>query len=135
MTYSFHDIASITQAVVLQPADDYPIEELLLDSRKLAAPAATLFVAVAGPHRSGVAYLNELYSKGVRKFMVGNDFQYTDLLNYPEAGILQVAEPIHALQQLAAHHRSQFDFPVVGITGSNGKTIIKVFGPMQAMPN
>lgn len=125
MTYSFHDIAGITQAVVLQHADDYPIEELLLDSRKLAVPASTLFVAVAGPHRSGVAYLSELYSKGVRKFMVGNDFQYTDLLNYPEAGILQVAEPIHALQQLAAHHRSQFDYPVVGITGSNGKTIIK----------
>ena len=126
MSYSFKDITHILQAVVLQDnTDDLPIEELLFDSRKLSIPSVTLFIAVPGPVRSGWTYIDGLYQSGVRKFLVGKDAQLDDLTSYPEAGFLQVDDPVIAVQQLTEYHRLQFDYPVIGITGSNGKTIIK----------
>jgi Alr-MurF fusion protein len=98
------------------------IEHLLTDSRKLIFPASTLFFALGGPRRQGDQFLEELYQRGVRNFVVSRQQNFSD---YPEANIILVTDGLNALQQLAAYHRSLFDIPVIGITGSNGKTIVK----------
>jgi len=98
---------------------------LLTDSRSLSFPENTLFFALNSGHRDGAAYINILYQRGVRAFVVGPLFTITDAQPYPEAVFLIVGNTLNALQQLAAFNRSRFDIPVVGITGSNGKTIVK----------
>ena len=101
---------------------DTKIEHLLLDSRKIYSPATSLFVAIKGVRRDGHQFIPELYKRGVRNFIIS---QNIDTGTYPEANFLLVKDSLAALQQLAAHHRQQFNIPVIGITGSNGKTIIK----------
>jgi Alr-MurF fusion protein len=95
---------------------------LLTDSRRLIFPNTTLFFALSGSRRSGEQFIEELYQRGVRNFVIDNK---TDVKNYADANIILVKNSLNALQQLAAFHRSKFDIPVIGITGSNGKTIVK----------
>ena len=102
-----------------------PVEQILTDSRKLLFPATSLFFAIGGPRRKGGAFIEELFAKGVRNFVVDESFLNGDSTSFPQANILQVKNVLHALQQLTEHHRKQFQLPVVGITGSNGKTIVK----------
>ena len=113
-------IASIigSSSVVAEAA----IEYLLLDSRKVYSPATSLFFALKGPRRDGHQFIPELYKKGVRSFVVS---EKQDVMVYPGANFILVNDTLVALQQLAIHHRSRFEIPVIGITGSNGKTIIK----------
>lgn len=97
---------------------------LLTDSRSLTFADQTLFFALVTPKGDGHKYVPALYQKGVRGFVISQSnevFRNT----CPEAWFLVVPDTLAALQQLAAFHRSQFDIPVVGITGSNGKTIVK----------
>ncbi len=123
--YTISNIANIIKAKWLQHRVDADIEHLLLDSRKLLFPSGSLFFALGGPRRNGLLFINELYDKGVRSFVVGEGFEPQEVRHYPDANFLQVKDTLHALHQLAAFHRKQFDIPVVGITGSNGKTIVK----------
>ncbi len=98
------------------------IEYLLPDSRKVLFPATSLFFALKGPRRNGHSFLSEAYDKGVRNFVVS---QEAGSNLPPDANIIIVKDTLQALQTLAAWHRKQFSFPVIGITGSNGKTIVK----------
>ncbi|WP_462222163.1 bifunctional UDP-N-acetylmuramoyl-tripeptide:D-alanyl-D-alanine ligase/alanine racemase [Ferruginibacter sp.] len=100
------------------------IEHLLIDSRKLLFPSSTLFFTIPGPRRQGNAFVKDLYNKGVKNFIVDASFVFLED-NYPDANILLAANVLDALQKLTAHHRKQFNIPVIGITGSNGKTIVK----------
>jgi Alr-MurF fusion protein len=120
--YSIQHIAAVTGGEFLQFHQDDPIEHLLPDSRKLIFPRTSLFFALKGPRRDGASFLPDLYAKGVRNFMVST---VPDLQQFPEANIIKVDDTVRALQQLAALHRSHFSIPVIGITGSNGKTIVK----------
>lgn len=121
MKYSIRHIAEIIQATS-HIVTDTEIAHLILDSRKAVAPLHTLFFAIKGPRRDGHQFIAALYQRGVRNFVIS---QPVDYANYPEAGFLKVDDSLQALQQLAAHHRKQFNIPVIGITGSNGKTIVK----------
>ena len=100
------------------------IEHLLIDSRKLLFPSSTLFFTIPGPRRRGNAFVKDLYYKGVKNFIVDSSFIFLED-DYPDANILLVASVLGALQKLTAHHRKHFNIPVIGITGSNGKTIVK----------
>ncbi len=107
------------------------IEHLLIDSRKLLFPSSTLFFTIPGPRRQGNAFVKDLYNKGVKNFIVDSSFIFLED-DYPDANILLAANVLDALQKLTAHHRKQFNtmppgrqIPVIGITGSNGKTIVK----------
>lgn len=120
MQYSLSDIARIINAGN-QPVHDTVIEHLLLDSRKVYAPATSLFFALKGPRRDGHQFIGELYKKGIRNFVVSEKKENT----WPGANLLVVEDTLRALQQLAIHHRNRFSIPVIGITGSNGKTIVK----------
>lgn len=103
--------------------NDRAIEQLMFDSRKpVIVPDQSVFFAINGINHDGHRYLIDLYKKGVRFFIVEEN---VDRKNLPEASILRVESSIDALQEVAAAHRKSFDIDVIGITGSNGKTIVK----------
>lgn len=98
------------------------ISYLLIDSRKLVFPSATLFFAIKSSTGDGHAFIQELYQSGVRNFVVTS---LPELDRFPGATFFEVPDVIKALQQIATYHRSQFHYPIIAITGSNGKTIVK----------
>lgn len=118
----FSELISITAGQLLQLAKDRTIDALVTDSRKPIIGEGSTFFAMRGERHDGHAYLTELYAQGMRQFVVEADVLVS---SFPEANILRVISSLTALQQLGAHHRNQFRIPVVGITGSNGKTTIK----------
>ena len=97
---------------------------LLTDSRSLCFPEETLFFALRSERNDGHNYIPELYRRGVRNFVV-MDVPKGYASDYPEANFLRVVNTLEALQRLAERHRDSFNIPVVGITGSNGKTMVK----------
>lgn len=121
-----YTIAAITGLLDVEnavlPAPDARIQTLCYDSRKLTNPARALFFALTG-RKDGHTYLREVYKAGVRNFVVQQG--RVPVQEFPDANILPVDDTLAALQQLAAAHRRRFDYPVIGITGSNGKTIVK----------
>lgn len=119
--YTISDITGIIQADT-RLAQDAVVSQLLLDSRKIIDPAHSLFFALGGFRRDGHDFIPALYRSGVRSFVISRELNYS---LYPQANFLRVPDTLDALQQLAAYHRSRFSIPVIGITGSNGKTIVK----------
>ncbi len=104
------------------------VTTLLTDSRRLGVPVGVLFFAITTKHNTGCKYVQELYDKGVRQFVVPADAVEEYLQQFErctEANFWYVKNVVAALQQLAARHRAQYNIPIVGITGSNGKTIVK----------
>jgi Alr-MurF fusion protein len=107
------------------------ITELATDSRRVQQPASALFFAISGERHDGHRFIPELYAMGVRAFVCEFPLSLGDRSGerwperFPDAVFLCVPSPLTALQQAAAAHRAQFDYPVIGITGSNGKTIVK----------
>jgi len=104
---------------VAHPAN---ITQLLFDSRKVSLPHGSLFFSIKGPRHDGHDYIKDAYEKGIRNFVVSKKKGFSIL---PDTNYLLVKNPLQALQTLARHHRQQFSFPTIAITGSNGKTIIK----------
>ena len=105
---------------------DAKIGWLLTDSRSLCFPEETLFFALRSQRNDGHKYIDDLYRRGVRNFVVENNSQFSVLNSqFVDANFLVVPSPLEALQRLAERHRDEFDIPVVGITGSNGKTMVK----------
>ena len=103
---------------------DANIGFLLTDSRSLCFPEETLFFALRSSRNDGHHYIPELYRRGVRNFVV-NEVPEDYEAAYPKANFLKVVDTLEALQRLAERHRDEFNIPVVGITGSNGKTMVK----------
>ncbi len=124
-SYSISNISNIVHAKILQQKNDGAIEHILLDSRRIVFPETTLFFALKGPIRNGAVFIADLYGEGVRNFVVDDSSIIDEIVKYPEANFLMVLDVLSALQDLVAFHRNQFKYPVIGITGSNGKTIIK----------
>ena len=101
---------------------DYNVAFLLTDSRSLSFAEETMFFALRSKRNDGHRYIQELYKRGVRNFVV--DTTPSDS-NYEDANFLVVPDTLAALQRLAERHRDEFQIPVIGITGSNGKTVVK----------
>jgi alanine racemase len=120
LKYSLQHIASVVGSA--SKVEDNAIEYLVLDSRKIYSPAASLFFALKGDRRNGHQFIAEAYKKGIRNFIISDPIE---IGAYPEASFILVKDTLDALQQLVAYHRKQFTIPVIGITGSNGKTIVK----------
>ena len=122
MQYTIEEINGIIGGKGTLPAPGNKITRLLIDSRSLSFPEETLFFAIKTRHGDGHRYIGELYRRGVRDFVVT---QADSIKELKDANFIVVKECIAALQTLAAHHRSLFDIPIIGITGSDGKTIVK----------
>lgn len=97
---------------------------ILTDSRSLCFSEETLFFAIRSGRNDGHKYIADLYRRGVRNFVV-EELPQNWSEEYPEANFLKVPFALEALQRLAERHRDEFNIPVVGITGSNGKTVVK----------
>lgn len=100
---------------------EYDIDWLLTDSRSVCFPETSLFFAIVTGRGDGHLYIPELYRRGVRNFVVDK----LPAGEFPDANFLIVPDTLQALQRLAERHRESFDIPVIGITGSNGKTTVK----------
>ena len=118
-------IEEITSVLNAERIGKHParIDWILTDSRSLCFPEETLFFALKTKVNDGHKYITELYVRGVRNFVVSN--LPKEIGNFREANFLKVANPLKALQRLAARHRDKFQVPVIGVTGSNGKTVVK----------
>jgi UDP-N-acetylmuramoyl-tripeptide--D-alanyl-D-alanine ligase len=98
------------------------VSSLAIDSRTLVSVRATLFIALVGVQHDGHHYIEELYDRGIRSFLVST---LPPVNQFPEAGFCLVENTLEGLQALASVKRRRFDGEVVAITGSNGKTIVK----------
>jgi alanine racemase len=121
MSIRIQNIVSILKAKAIGNTEEAVIETVSIDSRSLQNSAQTLFFALTGPNNNAHSYIKDLIATGVQNFVV---------LYIPEgcagkANFLLVENTLDALQQFAAYYRSLYDFPIIGITGSNGKTIVK----------
>lgn len=116
----FSELEAITGGKVIQLHRDRAVITLATDSRKAVPGENTLFFAINGLHHDGHSFINSLYDLGVRQFISEREIKVG-----AEANVLLVKSSVRALQQIAASHRAGIDCPVIGITGSNGKTIIK----------
>ncbi len=120
--YSIQQIASITNATFLNKTiQEGEINNVLFDSRQLVQAKGALFFAILTEKNDGHRYIDELIKKGVQHFIVTEK----DIFKDKNCNYLLVEDAIIALQQLALFHRQQFDLPCIGITGSNGKTVVK----------
>lgn len=119
--YIIEKIAEVLKARLVGNGQDITVTELLIDSRQLVDAGHALFFALQSSRNDGHKYIGDLYEKGVRAFVVKKE----PLEAMPDACFLIVPDTLKALQRLAAYHRTQFEIPVIGITGSNGKTIVK----------
>jgi len=122
--YTVREISAICQGTLYaSPGEDFSIRDLLIDSRRLIHPGHTLFIALVTDRNDGHRYIADLYEKGVRCFLVSRLPEEETPIS--KAAFILVKDTLTALQKLAAFHRNRFPVPVVGITGSNGKTIVK----------
>ena len=121
--YDIRKIAELTGGIFLKKKIlNTSVEHLLFDSRQVSFPTTSLFFAIQGERRDGHDFIQQLYDKGVRNFIVEKKIA-TRL--FQKANFILVKKSVAALQQLALFHRSQFSLKSIGITGSNGKTIVK----------
>ena len=121
--YTIKRIASVVGGQLIgNQSDTIIVKDILFDSRLLVDADNTLFFALSGGRNDGHKYIKELYEKGVKAFVVNRNYVKNGC---DDAIFIAVDDTLVALQTLAAYHRSLFDIPVVGITGSNGKTVVK----------
>ena len=120
MNYSIEKITTLIGARRIGNTEAQ-IGWLLTDSRSLCFPEETLFFALKTQRNDGHRYISDLYRRGVRNFVVEN----LPPTPSPDTNFLVVPSPLASLQRLAERHRDEFDIPIVGITGSNGKTMVK----------
>lgn len=120
--YTITEIAKIIGGE-LKIKSDSTITRLQTDSRAITFPEDTLFFAIKSQRNDGHDFIEEAYRNQVRNFVIESD--YNRFSHLTDANFICVNNSIEALQKLTLSHRKKFDIPVVGITGSNGKTIVK----------
>lgn len=124
VTHTLVDLCDVVHGKLFeQDAPDAVIYDLLIDSRKVVSPYGTLFFALVTRKNNGHLYLEELVNKGVRNFVISQPWPAH--VSVKGCNIIMVPNTLQALQQMSAYHRKKFDIPVIGVTGSNGKTIVK----------
>ncbi len=119
---NFSELEHIATGKVIQLVSDSPITNVIIDSRKLLLNEGAVFFAISGPRNDGHDYIADLYAAGIRQFVVEKK---PGIQNFPDANFYLASSSIDTLQILAEHHRTDYSIPVVGVTGSNGKTITK----------
>lgn len=124
MMYTAKRIAELTNCKIIGDSE-LSIQFFLTDSRAIASVHDTLFIAIKTQRNDGHHFIPQLIKKGVKHFLIQEDA--IDTANHKDASLVFIVSknPLSTLQRLAAYHRSRFNIPVIGITGSNGKTIVK----------
>ncbi len=120
----FGQLHKIVSGKQLHFQDNTPITHLFFDSRKAFPTDGALFIAIRGKNHDGHQYITELHQRGFRQFVIESE-KALDAEVKKSSNVVVVNDAVTAMQKIAANHRKQFKYPVLGITGSNGKTIIK----------
>lgn len=123
MKYTLGEIAKITKGKLFGN-NDVIITSVITDSRKISVDENSIFIALSGKNHDGHDFLENVYNTHTKNFLV-NKLPENFEASFPGANFIVVEDTLKAFQQWAAYHRSNFNYPVVGITGSNGKTIVK----------
>jgi alanine racemase len=120
--YTMEEIADITggELILKAPIDDR-VHDLMTDSRRVNQVSGSLFFAIKGERHDGHRFIHDLFKDGIRNFMISEREFSDDLLG----NFIVVEDALDALQKLTAFHRKKYSIPVIGVTGSNGKTIVK----------
>ena len=118
----YNEFCTVLNGVSLTGEAALVIEQIATDTRKLLDGKQTAFFALTGEFRDGHAFIKAAYEKGVRVFVVS---QKCEIKEFPQAHFVFVEDTLFALQNLAAFHRRKFNYPIIGITGSAGKTTVK----------
>ena len=122
-SYSIEQLAKFCSAQFKGANAKAHISQLIIDSRKAKDFSTHLFIAIKGSRHDGHNFIKDLYKRGCRNFLISQpNFNTSD---YPEGNFLITSNSLYAFQDLARNHRLQFNIPIIGITGSNGKTIVK----------
>lgn len=121
--YTIKQLTDITNGKLINSVNNKRIDHLLTDSRQLVFPATTAFIAITTAKNNGHLYIEGLMNKGVKCFIVSELPSYSN--NKKDISFILVKNTLESLHKIAAFHRQQFNIPLIAITGSNGKTIIK----------
>lgn len=121
MSINLKSLISVFKAEWIGSDTDIFVDHISIDSRSLQNGSQTLFFALSGVNNDAHLYIPELIEKGVQNFVV----QYIPENCSGKANFLVVKNSLDALQEFASYYRDLFDFPIIGLTGSNGKTIVK----------
>lgn len=122
MKIEFSSLPNILNGEIYQLQENNTIENIFIDSRNTVSNIKNLFIAIKGERNDGHNFIGELYSNGIRNFIIDQEINVDQ---YPEANFFKAKNSIIALQTLAGHKRKNFKGCLIGITGSNGKTIVK----------
>ena len=134
--YTLSTLVSVVNGQLISASEKDPrINDILIDSRKLISPKETLFIALKTKKNDGHKYIQSLYQRGLRNFLVSKAPE--DIESFKNGHFILVEDTLAALQLLVRNKRKKYDIPVIGVTGSNGKTIIKewLFQMLQADKN
>jgi len=118
MRYTLSELAAILDSSL--HGKDQVIRDVVTDSRRILRPDQSVFIAIQGPRFNGHDFIQVAYDKGLRSFIVQDESKIPG-----DASYIKVPDALNALQEWAAHHRRKFDYPVIAITGSYGKTTVK----------
>ncbi|WP_342265184.1 bifunctional UDP-N-acetylmuramoyl-tripeptide:D-alanyl-D-alanine ligase/alanine racemase [Cardinium endosymbiont of Philonthus spinipes] len=121
----FNDLVAVTAGYPVAETANLPITELSIDSRNKTFTPFPLFFAIIGINHNGHDYIIEAYQKGIRQFVVNHAYNHSIIEKYNDVNILAVTDPLEALHQFTIFYRSKYQLPLLSITGSNGKTIVK----------
>ncbi|MDH5604225.1 MAG: alanine racemase, partial [Cyclobacteriaceae bacterium] len=122
MSILFSELQVITGGGLEQFTGDLPVEHIFNDSRNDLRGKESLFFAIHGRNYNGHDFILYLYERGIRNFVTEEE---VDLTNIPQANVLRVSSSVEAMQQITAYKRNKLSLEIIGITGSNGKTIVK----------
>lgn len=121
--YSPKQIAEITGSE-FEGKENFPVSHFVYDSRNVINTDEVLFIALSSEKNNGHKYIPDLIGKGIKSFWVSDSYD-TTTFKHNAVSFIKSKDTLASLQSLAAHHRKRFNIPVIGITGSNGKTLVK----------
>lgn len=122
INYTYRQIVTICQGTALQSNSTHVVENIVYDSRKISFGQNSLFLCLTTKSNDGHAFVDDAYARGIRTFLVDKTIS---LHTIPEATVILVNDVLMALHAWAKHHRLQYSIPLVAVTGSAGKTVVK----------
>ena len=117
------EINTVVKGKIIVAGKNLAIDNLLIDSRKIAYPSTSIFIPIVTERRNAHQFIEQVYNAGVRCFLVSEEIK--NISSFKDAWFIEVKNTVQAIQQIVAWYRTKFSFPIIGITGSNGKTIVK----------
>ncbi len=118
--HTLSQICEITRGQLIQGDPDFPIQKFVFDTRRISRADGFMFLALKGKKRNGHDFISSAYAKGIRCFLVSEKVE-----KLKNAHVILVEDVLSSIQKIAKAHRRQFSYPVIAITGSNGKTMVK----------